>query len=159
MFQGVTPPILRSTYNCNYSIWHFSNCLCYLLLSWRRNFQLRKLAETVWPVPDAVITIICAPEDGWSNHPKHVEQCIVAFCWTITDTKSQLWNWTVSQGIHKRGSALGQGVLTSGQLLLYKLHFRNVKYRFLHIGMLLMKLDIIQIFHNFSTSCTLCMLF
>jgi len=25
-------------------------------------------------VPDAVITVICAPDDGWRNHPKHVEQ-------------------------------------------------------------------------------------
>ena len=25
-----TPPIIRSTYNCNYSIWHWSNRLCYL---------------------------------------------------------------------------------------------------------------------------------
>ena len=22
----------------------------------------------------AVITVICAPDDGWSYHPKHVEQ-------------------------------------------------------------------------------------
>jgi hypothetical protein len=27
----------------------------------------------VWPVPDAGITVICAPDDGWSYHPKHVE--------------------------------------------------------------------------------------
>ena len=26
------------------------------------------------PVPDAVITFICAPDDGWSYHPKYVEQ-------------------------------------------------------------------------------------
>ena len=25
-------------------------------------------------VPDAVNTIICAPNDGWRDHPKHVEQ-------------------------------------------------------------------------------------
>jgi len=25
-------------------------------------------------VLDAVITVICAPDDGWSYHPKHVEQ-------------------------------------------------------------------------------------
>jgi len=25
-------------------------------------------------VPDAVITVICAPDDGWSYHPKQVEQ-------------------------------------------------------------------------------------
>jgi len=35
MFRVVTPPIIRSTYNCNYSTWHWSNRLCYLPLSWR----------------------------------------------------------------------------------------------------------------------------
>jgi len=35
MFQVVTSPIIRSTYNCNYSIWHWSNRLCYLMLPWR----------------------------------------------------------------------------------------------------------------------------
>jgi len=25
-------------------------------------------------VPDAVIAVICAPDDGWSYHPKHVEE-------------------------------------------------------------------------------------
>jgi len=25
-------------------------------------------------MPDAVDTVICAPDDGWRNHPKHVEQ-------------------------------------------------------------------------------------
>jgi len=35
MFRVVTPPVIRSTYNCNYSIWHWSNCLCYLPLWWR----------------------------------------------------------------------------------------------------------------------------
>jgi len=34
MFRVVTPPIIRSTYNCNHSIWHWSNRLCYLPLSW-----------------------------------------------------------------------------------------------------------------------------
>ena len=28
MFRVVTLPIIRSTYNCNYSIWHWSNHLC-----------------------------------------------------------------------------------------------------------------------------------
>jgi hypothetical protein len=35
MFWVVIPPIIRSTYNCNYSIWHWSNRLCYLPLWWR----------------------------------------------------------------------------------------------------------------------------
>jgi len=34
MFPVVPPPIIRSTYNCNYSIMHWSNCFCYLSLSW-----------------------------------------------------------------------------------------------------------------------------
>ena len=35
MFRVVFPPIIRSTYNCIYSIWHWSDRNCYLLLSWR----------------------------------------------------------------------------------------------------------------------------
>jgi hypothetical protein len=34
MTRVVTPPIIRSTYNCNHSIWNWSNRLCYLPLSW-----------------------------------------------------------------------------------------------------------------------------
>jgi hypothetical protein len=71
MFRVVIPHIIRGTYNCNYSIWHESNRLCYLPLWWR---SWNCVAETVWPVPDAVITVICAPDDGWNNHPKHVGQ-------------------------------------------------------------------------------------
>ena len=29
---------------------------------------------TVWQIPDAVDTVVCAPDDGWWYHPKHVEQ-------------------------------------------------------------------------------------
>jgi len=35
MFRVLTPPIIRSTYNCNYSIWHWSNRACHLPLWWR----------------------------------------------------------------------------------------------------------------------------
>jgi len=75
MFRAVTPPIIRSTYNCNYNIWHCSNSLGYLPLWWCVPTvpPQRKVAETVWAVPEAVITVICAPDDGWSYHPKHVE--------------------------------------------------------------------------------------
>jgi len=27
-------------------------------------------------VPDAVITVICAPDNGWSYHPKQVERAV-----------------------------------------------------------------------------------
>jgi hypothetical protein len=61
MFRVLIPPIIRSIYNCNYSIWHWSNRLCYLPLSWSSS-------------NNAVITVKCAPDNGWSYHPKHVEQ-------------------------------------------------------------------------------------
>jgi hypothetical protein len=39
-------------------------------------------------MPDAVDTVVCAPDDWWKYHPKHVEQfpdinklCGVASCW------------------------------------------------------------------------------
>jgi hypothetical protein len=39
-------------------------------------------------IPDAVDTVVCAPDDGWKYHPKHVEQfpdvnelCDVASFW------------------------------------------------------------------------------
>jgi hypothetical protein len=39
-------------------------------------------------MPDAVDTVVCASDDGWRYHPKHVEQfpdinklCNVAACW------------------------------------------------------------------------------
>jgi hypothetical protein len=44
-------------------------------------------------IPDAVDTVVCAPDDGWKYHPKHVEQfpdinkpCNVASCWTYEYT-------------------------------------------------------------------------
>jgi hypothetical protein len=33
MFRVVLPPIIRSAYNCIYSIWYFSHRYCYLTLS------------------------------------------------------------------------------------------------------------------------------
>jgi hypothetical protein len=47
-----------------------------------------QIAVTVWQIPDAVDTVVCAPDDGWSYQPKHVERfpdinklCKVASCW------------------------------------------------------------------------------
>jgi len=69
MFWVVAPPIIRRTYNCHHSIWHWSNRLCYHPLSW-------SIWNCVPTAPDAVITVICAPDDGWSYHPKHVERAV-----------------------------------------------------------------------------------
>ena len=27
----------------------------------------------IWPVPEAVVTVLCTPDDGFDRHPKHVE--------------------------------------------------------------------------------------
>jgi hypothetical protein len=42
----------------------------------------------VCQIPDAVDTVVCAPDGGWKYHPKHVEQfpgvnklCNVVSCW------------------------------------------------------------------------------
>jgi hypothetical protein len=55
--------------------------ICYLPLS-------RQVAVTEWQIPDAIDTVVCAPDDGWRYHPKRVEQfpdinklCNVASCW------------------------------------------------------------------------------
>jgi hypothetical protein len=44
-------------------------------------------------IPDAVDTVVCAPDDGWKYHPKHVEQfpdinklCSVASFWIYIGT-------------------------------------------------------------------------
>jgi len=36
VFRAVPPPIIRSAYNCIYSIWYLSHRYCYLPLSWKR---------------------------------------------------------------------------------------------------------------------------
>jgi hypothetical protein len=33
-----------------------------------------QVAVTVWQIPDAVDTVVYAPDDGWWYHPKHVKQ-------------------------------------------------------------------------------------
>jgi len=67
MFRILPPPIIRSANNCIYSIWYLSHRYCNLLLK-------RQVAVTVWQMPDAADTVVCAPDDGWWYHPKHVAQ-------------------------------------------------------------------------------------
>ena len=50
MFRVVPPLIIRSANKCTYSIWYLSQ------------------------IPNAVDTVVCAPDDEWCYHPKHVEQ-------------------------------------------------------------------------------------
>ena len=64
MFRVVPPPIIRSANNFIYSIWYLSHRCCYLPLS-QKSWNCRAYA---------VDTVVCAPDDGWRYHPKHVEQ-------------------------------------------------------------------------------------
>ena len=53
-------PLSGAHVNCNYSIWHWSNRICHPPMSWTPPRQ-RKVAHTVRPVPDVVITVyICS---------------------------------------------------------------------------------------------------
>ena len=62
-----------STQKCNYS---FRYCVATSLqrgqaLAWPRWREVA--AQKIWPVPKAVVTVFCTPDDGSCWHPKHVE--------------------------------------------------------------------------------------
>ena len=54
MFRVVTPPIIRSTYNCNYSIWHWSNFGKYSVWS---HLKMRVMDPRLWKVAETVGSI------------------------------------------------------------------------------------------------------
>ena len=62
-FQVSTTPITKSTQNCNYSLRYWS--------TWPRWREVA--AQKIWPVPEAVVTVLCTPDGGCGWHPKHVE--------------------------------------------------------------------------------------
>jgi hypothetical protein len=75
MFRVVLAPIIRSAYNCIYSIWYLSHPYCYLTLSWKSRNRFE-------------CAVGGGPDDGCKYHPKHVEKfpdvnklCNVASCW------------------------------------------------------------------------------
>jgi len=58
-----------------------------------RSHRREVAAQKIWPVPEAVFTVLCSPDDGCGWHPKHVEwTCRIinrllcfASRWTIID--------------------------------------------------------------------------
>jgi hypothetical protein len=65
----------------------------------------RHVAVTVWQIPDAVVRVVCAPDDGWRYHPKHVEQFPdinklynVASCWIYSKISFPFSTQTYSMG-------------------------------------------------------------
>ena len=85
-----TPPIIRSTYNCNYSIWHWSNRLCYLPLLWSRDGVTSARCcnyNYMW----SWWWVELPPETCRAVYRKYNKLYIVASCWTIIDNL----NWIV----------------------------------------------------------------
>jgi hypothetical protein len=80
VFRALPPPIIRSTYNWIYSICYLSTVLlsAAIVEELERSSNSSTIAAlqiiTVLQIPDAVDTVVCAPDDGWKYHPKHVEQ-------------------------------------------------------------------------------------
>ena len=79
MFRVSTTPIIRSAQNCNYSLQYW--------------LYFCAAARKIWRVAEAVVTVLCTPDDGCGWHPKHVEWTCriinrlfrVASRWTITN--------------------------------------------------------------------------
>ena len=75
--------------NCNYSLGYWSYFVCsYLPSKWP---SLATLEGGIWPVPEAVVTVLCAPDDGCGWHPKYVEW----ICRTINRLLSVASGWTI----------------------------------------------------------------
>ena len=70
MFRMLTP-IIRGSYNCNYSFQHWSTESTTIHLCSNSTTQVDG-SRPSWPVPEAVLTVVWAPDDG-CQHPKHVE--------------------------------------------------------------------------------------
>jgi len=72
MFRVSTTPIIRSKQNCNYSLryWSATSFQCGQASSATLEVVA---AQKIWPVPEAVFTVLCTPDDGYGWHPKHVE--------------------------------------------------------------------------------------
>ena len=75
--------------NCNYSIWHWSN----RITTFRSRGGVGRVANTVRPIPDTVITVyVCSwwwvkvsPEICRAVSRNTIKLYIVASCWTIID--------------------------------------------------------------------------
>jgi len=91
MFRDSTTPIIRSAQNCNYSLRYCAATSLQRGQAWPR--WREAAAQKIWPVPEAVVTVLCTPDDRCDWHPKHVEWICrivkrllcVASRWTIVN--------------------------------------------------------------------------
>ena len=71
MFRVSTTPIIRGTQNCNYSLRYCAASSLQRGQAWPRWREVA--AQKLWSLPEAVVTVLCTPDDGCGWHPKHVE--------------------------------------------------------------------------------------
>jgi len=72
MFRVSTTPIIMSTQNCTTASSTVQLTLSNVArLAWPRWWEVA--AQKLWPVPEAVVTVLCTPDDECGWHPKHVE--------------------------------------------------------------------------------------
>jgi len=94
MFRVSTTLIIRSTQNCNYSLWYMSYFLCSysFVYSWWAWPRWREVAaQKIWLVPEAVVTVLCTPDYRCGWHPKHVERT----CRIINRLRCVASRWTI----------------------------------------------------------------
>ena len=70
-FRVSTTPIIKSTQNCNYSLRYCAATSLQRDEAWPRWREVA--AQKIWPVPKAVVTLLCTPDDGCGWRPKHVD--------------------------------------------------------------------------------------
>jgi len=108
--------------NCSSSFWFYRWSVLVAVLLVVVRLACRQVAVTVWLIPDAVDTVVCAPDDGWRYHLKHVEQCPdinklrnVASCWMYSRIWHTIMNTVVSLQVPKKQEVprLGEDILAS----------------------------------------------
>jgi hypothetical protein len=58
----------------------FHPIICYRIIFWGNSYWVliwphwrRVVAQILWPVPEAAVTVLRTPDDGCDGRPKHVE--------------------------------------------------------------------------------------
>jgi hypothetical protein len=120
MFRVVPPPIIRSANICIYNIWYLSHRYSYLTLS-------RQIAVTVWQIPDAEDTVVCAPDYGWWYHPKHVEQFPDKMNCVTFYFVGHILEQNIHTHLHLRADVLRWTIELSSRTLFWKLETSEIK--------------------------------
>jgi len=98
MFQVVPPPIIRSTYNCTYSIWYLSHHYCYLLLLWKSSTLAAGSSNGLTNTRCCRYSCmrswwwVVVPPETCRQVSRYNKLCIIASCWMyIGIHEMQVW--------------------------------------------------------------------